>query len=155
MAKTPFLVEWNVTPSRSIEFIIQEQLMAINPGIKACCFWHASLRQVASVVYEMLLRQCDKQFQPTVRWQCTACGCLQFASSSENDSDDDQDPDEQRICQVCEEERPDSNQGGDMSDPADLDSNLADQSKSEAEVQAESDSDFTPRCMPQNASASE
>merc|ERR1719316_739353 len=69
----PFRKEVLTTPTSTIDFILREQVQSLNPPGKHCCFWHASLAYLQTVVCQLVVKPCKPVVQPNLGWQCTRC----------------------------------------------------------------------------------
>jgi len=81
----PFLTSCRGTPATTVEFIILEHLVMVNPLGGGCCFYHASLNYFAGVTQQLLGRECDHDVLPNQCWQCHNCCALH---DEDPDSDD-------------------------------------------------------------------
>merc|ERR1719265_1509065 len=88
-------MDFKGTPIKSVEYLMHESLVSVNPLGGGCCFWHAGLNYFVNVLQQMLSRTCNHDCKPNKGWQCSYCGCLH------RDDDDDDDEDDIKECEIC------------------------------------------------------
>ena len=81
------------TPNTTVEELLRDVLVKINPRGKGCCYMHIGLLVLQQCISAMSVGECWPELQPHNDWQCEECFALH-----EDDSDSDV---SDRICCVC------------------------------------------------------
>lgn len=115
----PFLERWCGTPAATIEFMMTEVLMQLNPIGKGCCFWHVAIHLASTALKSMASRGCQENYFPHSGWQCRDCWAL-------NESIVDGEDEDGVHCSVCNRPKPSMSEGNASAVLADVDSNYAD-----------------------------
>ena len=88
------------TPKLTINQLIIQTIVQINPRGKGCCYYHIGLDVLLQHISFMKLSECKPRCMPFSGWQCKKCGIVL----------EDEDAFEERVlmCPLCLSDRPDT-----------------------------------------------
>lgn len=98
-----FQRKFKPTAKDTMEQMILQVMVRMNPKGKGCCYVHIALATLHKVVSEMSARRCLEAVKPNSSWQCGHCKAV----FSEDDGDDEE-------CPVCGRERSPSSSSEDL-----------------------------------------
>merc|ERR1712110_555107 len=62
--------DFKETPHKTMEVLVGELLIQINPRGKGCCFLHIALEVMKGCISQMATWKCDRSLKPHSDWQC-------------------------------------------------------------------------------------
>jgi hypothetical protein len=83
--KHRLLRNFKATPRRSIEDILRQSLLYVNPRGVGCCPFHIILAIASKVIKGLTEQMCETSYQPFSTWQCQSCFVMNATTAEDSD----------------------------------------------------------------------